>query len=207
VTPVAITLIKHRLRDTYGDGVGFQVVGEPTTEADAQVLAATDPYHFQYWSLGLIGARPIDEKKGADKGIDGRLYFNEGVGDTKQLIISVKAGHLTPAYVRDLRGVIEREGAQIGVLITFQTPTQPMRSEAAGAGFYESPWGKHPRLQLLTVADLLGGKGIDYPRTRGANVTFRRAQRTQEPPAENLDLLEHVAEGPPDEAYGDPDSD
>jgi len=29
----------------------------------------------------------------------------------------VKAGHVQSAYVRDLRGVIEREDAQVGVLI------------------------------------------------------------------------------------------
>ena len=63
------------------------------------------------------------------------------------------------AHVRDLRGVIEREKAEIGVLITMQEPTQPMRTEAAGSGFYDSPWAtRHPRLQLLTVEELLGGQ-------------------------------------------------
>ena len=105
--------------------------------------------------------RPALQKKGADRGIDGRLYFNEGLGSTKQIIFSVKAGHLSPSHVRDLRGVLDREGAEIGVLLSFETPTQPMRSEAAGVGFHESStWGKFPRLQLLTVGELLGGKGL-----------------------------------------------
>ncbi len=197
VTHLAIGLIKSRLHDMYGDSASFKVVGEPTTVDGAEALAATDPYQFQFWALGLVGARPVEQKKGADRGIDGRLYFNEGTGDTKQIIISVKAGHLTPAYVRDLRGVIEREGAQIGVLISFETPTQPMRSEAAGAGFYESSgWGKFPRLQLLTVGELLAGRGIDYPRTRGANVTYKKAQAAKVTSGDQLDL---VAEGGPDE--------
>jgi site-specific DNA-methyltransferase (adenine-specific) len=129
--------------------------------------------------LGLVGARPVEQRKGADQGIDGRLYFHdEGKGGkTKQIILSVKAGHLTPGYVRDLRGVVEREQAQIGVLISLHEPTQPMRKEAAGAGFYTSPWGKHPRLQLLTVRELLDGKPIDYPRQ--VNVTFKTAPKAK----------------------------
>jgi hypothetical protein len=49
------------------------------------------------------------------------------------------------------------------LLISFNEPTQPMRTEAASAGFYSSPWGQHPRIQLLTVAELLAGKRIDMP--------------------------------------------
>jgi len=108
---------------------------------------------------------------------DGRLYFHDerSAGKTKQIILSVKAGHVTSSYVRDLVGVLQREKAEIGVLISFEEPTGPMRKEAASAGFYESPWGKHPRLQLLTVEELLGGRGIDYPRTAGSNRTFKQA--------------------------------
>jgi hypothetical protein len=156
------------------------VVGEPVSQADAQALAQSDPYQFQWWALGLVGARPAEQKKGADKGIDGRLYFHDegNGGRTKQIILSVKAGHTTVAHVRDLRGVVERERADIGVLLTMQEPTQPMRSEAAGAGFYTSPWSgnNHPRLQILTIADLLSGTGIDYPRFSG-NVTFKKAPK------------------------------
>ena len=179
ITHLAVTLIKHRLRDTFGEGMAYKVIGEPVSVADAQVLAQSDPYQFQWWALGLVGARPAEQKKGADKGIDGRLYFHdEGNGKTKQIVLSVKAGHAQVAHVRDLRGVVDREQAAIGVLITMQAPTQPMRSEAAGAGFYASPWSgqNHARLQILTVAELLDGKAIDYPRFAG-NVTFKRAPK------------------------------
>jgi hypothetical protein len=129
-----------------------------------------------------VGARPAEHKKGADRGIDGRLYFHdEAKGKTKQVIISVKAGEtVNVAHMRDLAGVLAREQAEIGVLISMKESTQPMRTEAASAGFYSSPgWNtKHPRLQILTVADLLGGAGIDYP-SRHANVTFRKAPRLQ----------------------------
>jgi DNA modification methylase len=125
ITHLAITLIKHRLLDAYGVQAVYQVIGEPEALPDAANLAADDPYQFQWWALGLVGARPVEQKKGADQGIDGRIYFHdEGKsGKTKQIIISVKAGHLTPGYVRDLRGVVERERAQIGVLISLREPT------------------------------------------------------------------------------------
>ena len=149
------------------------------------MLADTEPYQFQWWALGLafFDARPAEGegKKGADKGIDGRGYFHDEAegGKTKQVIFSVKAGNVTVSHVRDLRGVVEREKAEIGVLITMQEPTRPMRAEAAGAGFYDSPWGtKHPRLQILTVADLLGGKGIDMPQTRDLR-TFKKAPKAK----------------------------
>jgi site-specific DNA-methyltransferase (adenine-specific) len=192
ITYLAITLIRHRLKDTYGPAVEevYEVVGEPVSAPDALALAHEDPYQFQWWALGLVGARPVEQKKGADKGIDGRLYFHdEAGGPTKQIIFSVKAGHVSVAHLRDLRGVLDREGAQIGVVISMEEPTQPMRSESASAGFYHSPgWNKdYPRLQLLTVADLLGGKRIAYP--PGEHVTFKKAPRAagQDQTAEMFD--------------------
>jgi adenine specific DNA methylase Mod len=71
ITHLAITLIKHRLFDAFGIGVTYKVVGEPTSIPDAEELAQTDPYQFQWWALGLADARPVEQKKGADKGIDG----------------------------------------------------------------------------------------------------------------------------------------
>ncbi len=161
LTYLSVTLIKSRLT-TMGSS-DYVVLGEPTTADDAADLAREDPYQFQWWALGLIGARPAEAKKGADQGIDGRLFFFDGEAKPKQVIVSVKAGKVQVSHVRDLRGVIDREQAQIGVLISFNEPTQPMRQEAASAGFYTSPWGQHPRLQLLTVAELLAGKRIDMP--------------------------------------------
>ncbi|HZJ02765.1 MAG TPA: DNA methyltransferase, partial [Thermoleophilia bacterium] len=190
VTHLAITLIKSRLLDQFGEEHMPDVIGEPVSIPDAQWLADHDPYQFQWWALGLVGARPQEQKKGADKGIDGRLYFHdEAKGKTKQVVISVKAGKPSVSHLRDLRGVIDREKAEIGVLITMQEPTRPMRQEAASADFYESPgWhSKHPRLQILTVQELLDGKGIDYPSTQG-NVTFKRAQRVERRQGDQLAL-------------------
>ncbi len=54
-----------------------------------------------------------------------------------------------------------------------------MRSWAASQDFYESPWGRHPRLQLLTVGELLDGKRIDYPQTAGINRTYKQAPKAK----------------------------
>lgn len=180
ITQAAIKTIKKRLSDSFPNNLKYETIGEPTTLTDAQVLAEQDPFQFQWWALGLVDARPAEGKKGADKGIDGRLYFHDdNSGRTKQIIFSVKAGHTGVSHVRDLRGVLDREKAEIGVLITMQDTTQPMRTEAASAGFYNSAWGKHPRIQLLPIEDLLNGKTIDYPRATGANVTFEKAPKSE----------------------------
>lgn len=179
ITHLAVTLIKHRLRNTFGadSSKQFRVIGEPTSLADAQALAESDPYQFQWWALGLVDARPVEQKKGADKGIDGRLPFHDDMegGETKEIIFSVKAGGVTSSHLRDLHGVLGREGAAIGVLLSMEPPTKPMRTEAASAGFYSSPWGtKHPRLQMLTIEELLDGRVIDRPASRDDRA-FRKA--------------------------------
>ena len=192
ITHLAIGLIRHRLRDAYGDQVAdtYEVIGEPVSLADARTLAEADPYQFQWWALGLIGARPVDQKKGADKGVDGRVFFHdEGPrGKTKQIVISVKAGKLHAPYVRDLRGVMERENAEMGVLLTLEQPTAKMRTEAASAGFYESAWGTHPRLQIVTVGELLDGRQLSAPPPRQTSVTFKRAPRAAGDGPESLKL-------------------
>ena len=189
ITYLAIGLIKSRLRDAFGDEVAltYQVIGEPVSLPDAAQLAREDPYQFQWWALGLVGARRTEQKKGSDQGIDGRLYFHdEENGKTKHIILSVKSGHVSVRDVRDLRGVIEREKAEVGVLLTLDGSTRPMETEAASAGFYKSPWGNHPRLQILTIAELLHGRRIDYPPT--VNVTHRRAPRAPMAQPEQLEL-------------------
>jgi DNA modification methylase len=184
ITHLAINLIRRRLRDAAGGSEAvktYKVIGEPVSVSDAEDLAQSDPYQFQWWALGLVGARPAEGKKGADKGVDGRIYFHDEAkgGKTKQIVLSVKAGKLQAVYVRDLRGVIEREKAEIGVLISMGKPTAKMREEVASAGFYESPFGKkYARLQILTIEGLLSGKDIDYPpSSHKKDVTFKVAPK------------------------------
>lgn len=192
ITHLAINLIRHRLKSMFADVpklkdkpeelLDYKVIGEPVTLSEARALAEQDRFQFQWWALGLVGARPVEQKKGADKGIDGGLYFHDDeAAGTKRVILSVKSGGVSVKDVRDLRGVIEREEAAIGVLICLEEPTQPMRTEAAGAGFYPSPyWNKqHPQLQILTVKELLSGRSIDMPPLRHTNVTFKKAPKAR----------------------------
>jgi hypothetical protein len=199
ITHLAIGLIKTRLDDAYGPEIRqtYEVIGEPTDVAGASQLAEENKYQFQYWALGLCGARPTEGiKKGADRGIDGRLYFHDDLtGDSKQIIFSVKGGHnIGVSEVRDLIGVLQRERAEIGVYISFEEPTKPMQREAAEAGFYTSvgssgaAGGKFPRIQLLTVRDLLEGtKSVQRP-LHVRDTTFRKAPRSRPTPAQNLSL-------------------
>jgi len=181
VTHLAVRLMKQRLADAFGAQVQYSVVGEPTAIYEAEALAKENPYQFQYWALGLVDARPAVERRGADKGIDGRLVFHDDEsGQAKQVILSVKAGHANVSHVRDLRGVLEREQAEIGCLLCLEEPTGPMRAEAAGAGNYRSPLGDklYSRLQILTVKELLEGKKLELPQAR-RDVTFRRAPKAR----------------------------
>jgi site-specific DNA-methyltransferase (adenine-specific) len=187
ITYVAVTLVKHRLRATFQDKARFTVVGEPVSFPDARALAAQDRMQFQYWALGLVGARPAEQKKGADKGIDGRIYFHDEANvPSKQIVLSVKSGKVGVRDVRDLRGVIERENAQIGVLITLRAPTREMIREAADAGFYKSQGDRrYAKLQILTIARLLEGERIDGPYSRGVNVSLKSAPKIKPKPPEN----------------------
>ncbi len=186
ITHLAVGLIKTRLKDTQGAAVAktYDVIGEPTDLPGARALAAVDRYQFQYWALGLVGARPVqaDQKKGADKGVDGRLLFHDDheSGKVKQVIFSVKSGHLKNEYVRELPHVVEREKAQIGALVTLEPPTQQMKAEAVAAGFYTSPWDnkQYRKIQILTIEDLLAGKQLDLPPTRDHR-TFKKAPKAK----------------------------
>ena len=188
ITNLAIALQKYRLQDTYGLEAGrdYLVIGEPVDLASATQLAQDSRHQFEWWALSLIRAQPINPgdssgkkgKKGADRGIDGQIVFiDDSGGKPKRIIVQVKSGHVSASIVRDLRGVIEREGAAMGVLITLDPPSQPMKTEAASAGYYTSPgWGRdYPRLQILTVEGLLAGvERLDRP---PAAVTFKQAQK------------------------------
>jgi hypothetical protein len=191
ITHLAIGLIKKRLDDTFGPDIrkSYKVTGEPTDYAGAAQLAAENKYQFQWWALGEVGARPAEERKGADRGIDGRLYFHDdNSGESKQIIFSVKAGGVSVPQVRDLRGVIEREKAEIGVFLCFEEPTKPMLREAAEAGLYKSSDGTtYPRIQVLTIQQILDGKQPAYPAHR-RDATFKQAPRARKQPSENLIL-------------------
>ena len=171
-----------------------RIIGEPVTPADAAKLAEDDKFAFQWWAVGLVGARGTDLKKGADHGIDGQILFRDDPKADKpeQIIIQVKGGKTGVKDVRDLRGVIDREQAAIGILISLQEPTGPMETEAASVGFYEHKTNKQkfPRLQLRTVKELMEGKGIERPTSAASSdETFKKAPAAKKKNDEQKELI------------------
>ena len=185
ITHLAITVMKERLRDAFS-GIEFEVVGEPKDVESARALAAQDRYQFQWWALSLVNARPAgdDRKKGADTGIDGVIGFVEEKGKAARVIVSVKSGGVNVGQVRDLKGVVEREKASIGLFITLEAFTQPMHTEAVSAGFYHSDrWQKdYPKIQILTVEELLAGREPLLPPFSAGG--FAKAERISREAAE-----------------------
>jgi len=183
ITHLSIALQKYRLEAMF-PGIGFRVVGEPQDVGAARHLAAADRYQFQWWALSLIRAKPLGGqegskigKKGSDRGIDGVINFiDDNTGKPKRIIVQVKSGHVKSGDIRDLKGTVGREAAALGVFLTLEEPSAEMRTEAVTAGYYHSPgWGQdYPRLQILTVADLLAGAAVAMPPQFG---TFRQATK------------------------------
>ena len=183
ITHLAIALIKLRLNGTFKtDLVPFDVIGEPTDLTGARELAAQNRYQFEWWALGRIEAMPAqDKKKGADAGIDGYIYFFDDDSEkAKKIIVQVKSGRVSVSHIRDLKGVLDREKAHIGVYVTLEKPTRDMEKEAVSAGFYESEHinKQYPRIQILTIEGLLAGTQVQYPHL-GSNGTFKQAERKQ----------------------------
>lgn len=153
---LSIRLIQDVLSSKYllSEGVHFEVSGIPNSVDSAEALFKKDPFQFQHWFVEKVGGFPM-KKKTADRGIDGRIYFETRDG-FKQVILSVKGGNLNPTDVRDLRGVLDREeGAAIGGLLSLQEPTRGMRQEAASGGMYEYNGVGYERIQLLSVREML----------------------------------------------------
>lgn len=159
ITHLAIAVMKRRLQDHF-PGIQIKVIGEPVDLPSAKELAKQNRYQFQWWALSLIAARPLGEKKkGADRGIDGVIPFiDDGGAKLKRVVIQVKSGGVGVRDIRELKTVSSND--PIGVLLTLEAPTHPMETEAAEAGFYESPlWQrKFPHIQILTIEEILGGK-------------------------------------------------
>ncbi len=188
VTHLAISLMKSRLRDSFGDDLSkYEVVGSPADAESARALSLeggnTGRYQFEYWALGLVEARPTrDMKKGADAGIDGYInFFDDNSGKAKSVIVQVKSGRVNRGVIATLKGDMEREKAEMALLITLEPPTKPMNDEAASAGFYTPeayPDRQFPRVQIATVEDILSGDGPAIPQLGLSQApTFRRAPR------------------------------
>ena len=184
VTYLAINLIKRRLKDAFGEEVQFEERGQPTDLGSAKRLAQLDKFQFQHWALSLIGARPLREGdgKGADRGVDGALYFYESKDKREKILVQVKGGGVKRSDVATLLGDVNNQKARGGILVTLEKPSKPMREEAAAAGRYISAlWHDkdYPKIQILTVEGLLdGSERVDGPPQMNP---FAKAQREAKP--------------------------
>lgn len=183
ITYLSIAVMRARLMDTFGLA-DVPVIGQPTEVEGARQLSQSPEgrYQFQWWALGLVDAQPVGgvERKGADQGIDGKITFSDERHALQTVLVSVKSGHVGSAMVRDLKGTLERERAAMGVFITLEEPSRDMALEASTAGLYHSDlWNRdYPRVQILSIRELLGGKHPDLPASR--QPTFQKAPRNQE---------------------------
>jgi site-specific DNA-methyltransferase (adenine-specific) len=191
VTHLAIGLIEKRLRDAF-PAVAYKLHGVPADIDGARRFFADDDQtkkEFEKWAVSLIGAQPWRAgKKGADGGIDGILPF----GTTEKAVVSVKGGKDRQRnHIDQLKAVVDRERAQIGVFLTLEEPTKPMLAEAAGAGQYVAEGYENavPKIQIVTIEEAmkLRDRAVQVP-LRRADV-FRKAAREEARGAQgSLDL-------------------
>lgn len=182
ITHLAVSLIEKRMKDAFGSDLKFEVVGTPQDLEAARDLALRNRYQFQWWATSLVNAQPYQaKKKGADSGIDGVKYFHDVDEEgPKKILVSVKSGKLKADDVRAFNHVREREKAEIGLFITLSKPTAGMVSDAAAAGFYtyaDRSERKVPRMQILTIEDLLSGKKRAEHPDQQPDVNFKKAKR------------------------------
>jgi DNA modification methylase len=166
ITFIAVDLMISRLAKDFGlvRGKDYDVIGDPKDAYSARKLFEESPKQFEIWAVGLVAGVPQPEKS-ADKGVDGKVYFQDLEGNLQWAVCQVKGGHLTPTAIRDFAHVIEREKAAMGFFICLETPTKGMYDEAEELGFFESPSGRRiPKLQTRTIKELLEQKEFDFPK-------------------------------------------
>jgi DNA modification methylase len=158
ITYLAIQVIEDRIK-TWLPNAQYTLQGIPKDELAARKLAQMDPYVFQDWAVGRVGGQC--RGRGPDKGIDGEIVFLRGPRKYGHAIVSVKGGrYVGPDPIRVLKDVVNREGADMGVFICLDDPTPDMRTEAALAKKIELPGGPRPRIQIVTVRDLIAGPNL-----------------------------------------------
>lgn len=197
ITTLAINVIKKRIGDKFPRLKKKIIIdGVPKDLSGAKTLSQKDPFEFEYWVLGLVNAIPAqnktqDKMRGADKGIDGIITFYKGFKDNKKqvskAIVQVKSGHVKRSDIATLKGDIERENADAGIFITLIEPTKSMKQEAIATGDFKSDFSKKefPKIQILTVQELLDGKMPDLP--LGSDFPYHK--KAQEEEIDNQDEL------------------
>lgn len=179
ITYQSIALILKRLEDRYPADwpaieAGIKLDGVPRDLASAQALANRKDdktrKEFEKWSILTYSKNQarINEKKGADGGVDGIAYFLLDKDTNGKAIFQVKSGKSGRGDLATLNSDRIREKAEFGFLITMDLPTKPMLNEIAEAGKYNHPMlqREDDRLQVITIAEILAGKRLDLPMAR-----------------------------------------
>ncbi len=176
ISPLALSVIKRRLNDTYqGDLCKFEVRGIPTDEASAIKLWEQNAFAFQDWWITEFEAfSSTFGKKGADKGVDGiALYQLPLLESPLRVAFQVKGGDKVQSKDIDaLIGAMVKHKCELGVFLTRAEPTKPMLDTVAQMGYYEFNKWSYPKIQILTLAEYFAGKVLKLPKN---NVTFKSA--------------------------------
>ncbi|MGD0827385.1 MAG: DNA methyltransferase [Desulfobaccales bacterium] len=194
VTYLAIDLIRQRLQDSFkGELARYEEIGIPQDLPGAAKLFQLNPFQFECWALATVGARSARDKRGADRGIDGIMILrDEYNGAYQKIILQVKGGQASVSQIRDLKGVLDREKAKIGVFLTLKQPTRQMREEAAAAGSFIDPAfpeRRFPRLQILTIEEIFAGEKIKFPTWWSPDTFKKSARRRKTNPEESQNNL------------------
>ena len=135
----------------------------------------------------------MNDKKGADQGIDGIAYFQTGKAENAKIIFQVKSGGVNRGDIATLRGDMAREKAELAILITLESPTGPMVKEAKSAGQYhhESMGRSYDQIAIVTIEEVLAGTRLDIPMSLEV---LKAAQRAVETDQMTLPMAAEAAE-------------
>jgi site-specific DNA-methyltransferase (adenine-specific) len=176
ISPIAISLMKHRLQDSYTTELTkFTVKGTPKDHISAIKLWEQNPFAFQdWWIMEFEVFSTTFGTKGADKGVDGLgMYLIPTVEQPIKVAFQVKGGKVQSKDVDALWGAMNKHKCELGVFLTIQTPTKAMLETIANSGYYSAAGFNYPRLQTLTLEEFFSGKTLQLPKM---NITFKNAQ-------------------------------
>jgi len=182
ITYIALDLMVSRLAKDFGlkPRKDYDVLGEPKDAYSARKLFEESPKQFELWAVSLVAGVPQPDKSG-DRGIDGKVYFQDLESKLQYAACQVKGGHTKPADIDAFAQAMNNAKAAIGYFISLETPTQGMYDRAEEAGFFDSPSGRRiPKLQIRTIKELLDGKEFDFPKGYSLKSGGKRLTRTGE---------------------------
>jgi site-specific DNA-methyltransferase (adenine-specific) len=165
ITITAINLVDSVLKHRYDlkVGIDYEIKGIPNSWESAKALSISGKknegrHQFAEWIIDYVGGVPNPVKTG-DRGVDGWLYVDID-GEYQKIPISVKSGeNIGDKDIRDLKGVLDDDSYwKIGCFITLYNPTKAMERTAREAEYCTYQGIKYPRIQILTVEQIMIGK-------------------------------------------------